>query len=98
MAGDRGKGAPCDLHRSSSPGLMIINKRFITEEVRKFTRHFARDGNCGSGLCNNIHFTDRQCFGERDRSWRYFVIVLVTFIGHFSVGKGKEEQLSVLTP
>jgi hypothetical protein len=98
MAGDRGKGAPCDLHRSSSPGLMLINKRFITEELRKFTRHFARDGNYGSGLRINIHFTDRQCFGEMDRSWRYFVIVLATFIGQFSVGTGKKERLSVLTP
>jgi len=96
MAGDREKGTACDLH-SSSPGLVLINKRFIAQEVRKFTRHFARDGNCGSGLCINIHYTYRLCCEEMNRSWRYFVIVLVTFSGQFSVGKGKKEQLSVLT-
>jgi len=91
MAGVRGKGAPCDLHRSSSPGLMMVNKPFITEEVRNFTRHFARDENYGSDLCGNIHFTDSQCFGETDRLWRYFVIVPVTFLGQLSVDKGKKE-------
>jgi hypothetical protein len=98
MAGDRGKRAPCDPHRSSSPGLMMINRRLITVEVRNFTRHFARDENYGSGLCRNIHFTDRRCFGEMDRSWRYFVIVLVTFLGRFSLVKGEKVQLSVFTP
>ena len=91
MAGDRGTGAACDLHRSSSSGLMMGNKRFMTEEVRNFTGHFARDGNCGSDLRSNIHFTDSQCFVEMDRSWWYFVIVLVTFLGQFSVEKGKKE-------
>ena len=81
MAGDRGKGAPCDLHRSSSPGLMMVNKQFITKELRKFTRHFARDGICVSGLRGNIHFTDRQCFGEMDRLWRFFVIVVCVLLG-----------------
>jgi len=69
----------------------MVNKRFITEEVRNFTRHFARDRNYGSDLRRNIHFTDSQCFGETDRLWRYFVIVLVTFLGQFSVDKGEKE-------
>jgi hypothetical protein len=98
MVGDRGKSAPCDLHRSSSPGLMFINKRFITLEVRNFTRHFARDDNYRSGLRRNIHCRDSRCFGEMDRSWRNFVIVMVTFLGRLSLGKGEKVQLSVLTP